>query len=69
MPGIRLPQALDAGMALLTLELAWHYKQYAREQPDEEREQYSFVETEARGKRVGLWSDGEPVPPWEWRKR
>jgi hypothetical protein len=63
------PKTLDAGMALLTMGLAWHYKNYAKEQPEEEREQYSFAEIEARGKKVGLWSDAEPVPPWEWRHR
>jgi len=62
------PKTLDAGMALLTMGLAWHYKKYEMEQPEEERGQYSFAETEARGKRVGLWSDAEPVPPWRWRK-
>lgn len=63
------PKTLDAGMALLTMGLAWHYKQYAKEQPEEEREQYSFAEFEARTKKVGLWSDPKPVPPWEWRHR
>ena len=63
------PKTLDAGMALLTMGLAWHYKKYEKEQPEEERGQYSFAEIEARGKRVGLWSDPKPVPPWEWRHR
>ncbi len=62
------PKTLDAGMALLTLGLAWHYKNYEKEQPEEEREQYSFAETEARGNKVGLWNDAEPLPPWEWRR-
>ncbi len=63
------PKTLDAGMALLTMGLAWHYKQYAKEQPEEERERYSFAEFEARAKKVGLWSEAKPVPPWEWRHR
>lgn len=63
------PKTLDGGMALLTMGLAWHYKKYEKEQPEEERGQYSFAEIEARGKRVGLWSDPKPVPPWEWRHR
>ena len=62
------PKTLDAGMALLTVGLAWHYKKYEMEQPAEERGQYSFAETEARAKRVGLWQYATPVPPWEWRK-
>jgi endonuclease YncB( thermonuclease family) len=63
------PKTLDAGMALLTMGLAWHYKQYAKEQPEEEREQYSFAEFESNAEKVGLWSDPKPVPPWEWRHR
>ena len=62
------PKTLDAGMALLTVGLAWHYKKYEKEQPEAERGQHSFAETEARAKRVGLWQDANPVPPWEWRK-
>ena len=62
------PKTLDAGMALLTVGLAWHYKKYDREQSEEERGQYAFAESEARTKRVGLWHDATPVPPWEWRK-
>jgi endonuclease YncB( thermonuclease family) len=62
------PKTLDAGMALLTGGLAWHYKKYEMEQPAEERGQYSFAETEARVKRLGLWHDAKPVPPWEWRR-
>jgi len=63
------PKTLDAGMALLTMGLAWHYKKYEKEQPEEEREQYSFAEFEARTKRLGLWGGTEPVPPWEWRHK
>ncbi len=66
---IDCPKTFDTGMALLTLGLAWHYKKYAKEQPEEEREEYSFAETEARGKRVGLWADADLVPPWEWRNK
>lgn len=61
------PKTLDAGMALLTQGLAWHYKQYAKEQPPEERGQYSFAEEEARIMKIGLWRDANPMPPWEWR--
>ena len=35
----------------------------------EEREQYTFAEADARAKGVGLWSDGNAVPPWEWRRK
>ncbi len=37
------PKTLDVGMAQITQGLAWHFKRYAHEQPEEERERYSFA--------------------------
>lgn len=65
---LNCPKTLDAGMAMLTVGLAWHYKQYQKEQTAEDRERYSFAEIEAKAKRAGLWADPDPTPPWEWRK-
>lgn len=62
------PLTLDAGLAMVTQGMAWWYRSFAREQTPEARGQYEFAESEARAKRVGLWSDREPVAPWEWRK-
>ena len=61
------PKTLDAGLAQLTVGLAWHYKKYAHEQEPQQRGQYAFAEEEARVKRAGLWRDPNPVPPWDWR--
>lgn len=61
------PKTLDVGRAQLTVGLAWHYKQYAQDQSPQDRGAYEFDETEARARKVGLWSDPNPVPPWEWR--
>lgn len=61
------PKTLDAGLAQITVGLAWHYKKYASEQTEEDRERYSFAEVEAHAKKAGLWADPDPVPPWEWR--
>lgn len=64
----RCPMTLDAGLALVTSGLAWHYKTYQNEQSLDDRERYAFTENEARSKRAGLWSDADPIPPWNWRK-
>lgn len=48
--------------------LAWHYKKYAHEQPEDEREVYAAAEEEARQSRRGLWRDPEPIPPWQFRE-
>jgi endonuclease YncB( thermonuclease family) len=44
--------------------MAWWYREYAREQPAA----YAAAEQQAHARRVGLWKDAAPVPPWEWRK-
>jgi endonuclease YncB( thermonuclease family) len=62
------PKALDAGHAQITVGLAWWYRKYADEQSPEDRGAYEFSEQEARAKRAGLWADGQPIPPWDWRK-
>jgi endonuclease YncB( thermonuclease family) len=56
-------------MYQLTVGMAWHFKRYAQEQSPERRGQYEFAEEDARARKVGLWSDPDPVPPWEWRRR
>lgn len=63
------PMTLDAGHAQITVGLAWWYRKYADEQPPQDRGQYEFSEQEAKAKRVGLWQEAEPIPPWEWRRR
>ena len=62
------PMTLDAGHAQITVGLAWWYRKYANEQAPETRGQYEFSEQEAKAKRVGLWREAEPVPPWDYRK-
>ena len=61
------PMTLDAGHAQITAGLAWWYRKYANEQSPKDRGAYEFSEQEARAKRVGLWSNPDPTPPWEWR--
>jgi endonuclease YncB( thermonuclease family) len=58
----------DVGLALIEAGLAWHYKRYQHEQPAAERGRYARAEDEARTRRVGLWQDRHPVPPWEYRR-
>jgi endonuclease YncB( thermonuclease family) len=53
--GAGCPKTLDAGLAQVTVGLAWHYTRYAGEQSEEDRERYSVAEVEARARRAGLW--------------
>ena len=47
--------------------LAWHYKAYEREQSVIDRNVYTEAESEVQAARRGLWSDADPVPPWDYR--
>lgn len=67
--GDRCPKTVDACLSQIEAGLAWHYKKYVKEQASEDRVRYSQAEDTARAKRLGLWSESDPVPPWEWRKR
>lgn len=58
----------DANLAMITAGMAWHYKQYEREQSASDRLLYANAEEQARSRRDGLWRDDNPTPPWEYRK-
>ena len=61
------PKIHDAGLMQVMSGLAWHYKQYEKEQSERDRREYAEAEIRARGAIKGLWLDKEPIPPWEWR--
>lgn len=58
----------DANLAQIQAGMAWHYKQYQREQPAPDRQIYAEAEIKAAAARQGLWLDRNPVAPWDWRK-
>jgi endonuclease YncB( thermonuclease family) len=62
----------DANLQQLQAGLAWHYKQYQKEQAPEDRIVYDTAERAAREKRSGLWQGqgpASPEPPWDYRAR
>lgn len=65
--GTVLVDGLDANLEQIKRGMAWHYKAYEREQSPQERQDYAKAEEVARGARVGLWKDAQPVPPWDFR--
>lgn len=46
---------------LLKAGLAWHYTRY------DDNEAWARMEKEARKNKTGLWSQPQPVAPWNWR--
>ena len=48
---------------LLSAGLAWHYKHYSRDP------ELAKLEFKAKSARIGLWSETDPIPPWEYRRQ
>lgn len=59
---------VDANLAQVEAGLAWHYREYAREQPTQDRVSYADAEQAARVNNRGLWQQSNPTPPWAYRK-
>lgn len=60
---------LDCGLSLISQGLAWHYKAYQREQARDDQASYAQAEIDARAGKMGLWSDENAQPPWEFRRQ
>lgn len=60
---------VDINLEQIRRGMAWYYRQYKRELQKEDRVLYDSAEERARRDRAGLWDDGNPVPPWEFRRR
>jgi endonuclease YncB( thermonuclease family) len=58
----------DVNLEQVKAGMAWHYKEYQREQAPEDRGLYANAEDEARSGRRGLWRDANPVEPSVFRK-
>jgi endonuclease YncB( thermonuclease family) len=53
-------------LEIISREAAWAYRKYLKPPYASE---YIEAESMARGKRLGLWQQSNPEPPWEFRKR
>ncbi len=59
---------VDANLEQLKDGFAWHYKAYQRDQIESDRQLYANAEDVARDGKKGLWSEANPIEPWEFRK-
>ena len=54
---------VDLSVALVSEGLAWHYTRYSDDVV------LARAEAEARAKKIGLWSQQSPLPPWVFRRQ
>ncbi len=66
--GVVLVDGHDVNLEQVRAGLAWWYRDYAKEQTAAERDVYELAEKAARERKLGLWVDPKPVPPWELRR-
>ncbi len=58
----------DINLEQVKAGMAWWYHAYAKEQTAVDRGLYEQAQFFAQARRLGLWSDTNPVPPWDWRR-
>lgn len=59
----------DINLMMVRDGMAWHYRQFQRDQRPADRALYADAEREARAAGRGLWADAHPQPPWEFRRQ
>jgi len=59
----------DVCLAMIELGMAWHYKDYEKEQLKTDRDLYSQAELKAREEKIGLWQASNPLKPSAFRQK
>ncbi len=62
------PPGIDAGLAQIRAGMAWHDKDYEKDQSPRDRSDYATAEQQARAAGIGLWVERNPAAPSEWRR-
>jgi endonuclease YncB( thermonuclease family) len=57
----------DICLAMIELGMAWHYKDYEKEQLKTDRDLYRQAELKARESQIGLWQSSNPIAPSSFR--
>lgn len=61
--GVAIVDGVNVNHEMVRRGMAWHYVAYSDDPV------LSELESEARRMKIGLWSDPNPVPPWEFRRK
>jgi micrococcal nuclease len=57
---------VDINLEMVKRGYAWAYRHYLKRPYASE---YIEAENDARAKKLGLWADTNPTPPWEFRRK
>lgn len=53
---------IDVNRQMVATGMAWHYAAYSKDSS------LSTLQSQAQAQRLGLWSQPNPMPPWDYRK-
>ena len=59
----------DICLLMIELGMAWHYKDYEKEQSKADRDLYSQTELKSRNEKRGLWQTGNAIEPSIFRQK
>jgi len=54
---------------MIEIGLAWHYKDYEKEQSKKDKDLYSQAELKAREAKIGLWQLSKAIEPSAFRHK
>jgi micrococcal nuclease len=60
--GVLFVENVNVNLESIKNGCAWHYKYYCKDAA------FAQAEKAAKEKRLGLWKNNNPTPPWEYRK-
>ena len=59
---------MDIGLQVIRDGVAWYDTKKVNSLSEDERRAYVGAEQAARTELRGIWQNGSPMPPWEWRR-
>ena len=59
----------DICLTMISDGMAWHYKDYEKEQSKIDRDLYRQAELKAREAKIGLWQDSKAIEPSSFRHK
>jgi endonuclease YncB( thermonuclease family) len=60
---------MNVNERMVTLGHAWVMRLYYKHLPKSRQVKLNQLENWAKSKRIGLWQNDNPIPPWQWRKK
>lgn len=58
---------MNVNERMVTLGHAWVLRRFYEHLPQDRKDKLDDLEKWAKSKKIGLWHEPDPTPPWDWR--